>query len=174
MSTEAASAEALAALPAMAELVPHDPPMLLVDAITAWTPTTATVVTKIRAGSPFVVDGRVPASFGLEYMAQAVAAAKGAARHLGAGEASTDAQPPIGMLLGSRELRLMVESFAVGDALEIHVEREYDDGTLARYVCELRRDRGEAAEAGELLAGASLTVMIVDESSTDEPDGEVG
>ncbi|MCA9700025.1 MAG: hypothetical protein KC431_21045, partial [Myxococcales bacterium] len=119
--------------PAMTELVPHQAPMLLVDELLAWTPEHARVGAKVRAGGPFVVDGRMAASFCLEYMAQAIAAAQGMGARLRGDPAS------LGVLLGSRELRLEVDALEVGDQLEIEVDREYAEGGLARYACRVLR-----------------------------------
>jgi predicted hotdog family 3-hydroxylacyl-ACP dehydratase len=135
--------------PPVAELVPHEPPMLLVDELLEWSPDAALVRATIRAGSPFVTLDRMPATILLEHMAQAIAVANGMAdRQAGrvAGE--------VGVLLGTRELELFCDELAVGEVLELRVVREFADGKLARYAC-------TAARAGELLARATINVMIV-------------
>jgi predicted hotdog family 3-hydroxylacyl-ACP dehydratase len=133
--------------PAVAELVPHEPPMLLIDELLAWSPEQARVRAQVRAGSPFVEAGRAPALVLVELMAQAVAAASGMARR------QTGAPPVRGVLLGTRELELMIDELAVGDALTIDVARQLDDGTVARYACSVER-------AGRIIARAELNVMI--------------
>lgn len=135
-----------AELPPIRELLPHEPPMLLLDELVSWSPERAQLRATVRAGSPFVVDGRMPAACCLEYMAQAAAAARGIEQHL------RGVAPSLGVLLGTRELRLELESLAVGDELDIAVTEEFSDQKLARYACELRR-------AGELVAAATLNVM---------------
>jgi predicted hotdog family 3-hydroxylacyl-ACP dehydratase len=139
--------------PPVAELVPHEPPMLLVDELLEWSPETALVRATIRAGSPFVSQDRMPATILLEHMAQAIAVANGMADRA-AGRVASE----LGLLLGTRELELHCDELAVGDVLELRVVREFSDGKLARYAC-------TAAHAGELVARATINVMLV---STEE------
>lgn len=134
-------------LPPIAELVPHEPPMLLVDELVEWSPERARVRARVRAGNPFVEAGRAPALVLLEIMAQAVAAAGGMLQHQRGKPARR------GFLLGTRELELLVDELALDDELDIAVERLHDDGTLIRYACVARR--GTAP-----LARAELNVMI--------------
>ncbi|NVB42505.1 hypothetical protein G6O69_32075 [Pseudenhygromyxa sp. WMMC2535] len=143
--------------PPVAELVPHEPPMLLIEAVLDWSPERARISATVRPGSPFVHEGRLEASYCLEYMAQAIAAARGLQVRL-SGE-----PPSMGVLLGSRELRLEVESLAVGDALELVVERVYVEGKLGSYACETWR-------AGQRVASATINVMSA--SAEDLAGGE--
>ena len=138
--------------PPVAELVPHEPPMLLVEELLAWTPERARVAATIRAGSPFVVGERMPAAILLEYMAQAIAVANGMADHVAGVELGE-----VGLLLGTRELELSVDELAVGDALELLVTREFSDGKLARYACVTVR-AGEPED--QALARATINVMV--------------
>jgi predicted hotdog family 3-hydroxylacyl-ACP dehydratase len=132
--------------PPVAELVPHEAPMLLVDELVEWSPTQARVRAQVRRGGPFVSDDRLPATILLEYMAQAVAVAEGMA-----GRAS--GRREMGLLLGVRELNLEVDAVAVGDVLDIHVAKRFADDKLASYACEVRR--GE-----QLLANGAVNVML--------------
>ena len=134
------------AFPPVAELVPHDPPMILVDELVEWSQTEARVRAKIRAGGPFVVDGQVPATILLEYMAQAIAVADGMSARI-------TGNRDIGLLLGTRELSLACEGVSVGDELDILVHQEFADASIARYACEVQR-------GGERLADAVVNVMI--------------
>jgi predicted hotdog family 3-hydroxylacyl-ACP dehydratase len=132
----------------VAELVPHEPPMLLVDELVEWSPTRSRVRARVRAGGPFVVAGRMPSTILLEYMAQAIAVAEGA------GEAPTSGERSPGLLLGTRELELDIQAVSVGDILEIVVERQFSDADsgLASYTCEVQRE-------GQRLAAAVVNVM---------------
>ena len=56
--------------PPVSELLPHDAPMILVDELVEFDGTTAVVLARVRQGQPWVQDGRVPATFCIEYMAQ--------------------------------------------------------------------------------------------------------
>lgn len=144
-------------LPPVAELVPHEPPMILVDELVEWSPTRARVRARVRPGGPFVVAGRMPATILLEYMAQAIAVAEGMRGRVGrvgpAGPASGERSP--GLLLGTRELELDVQELAVGDILEIRVEQRFGDAdsSLASYDCEVHGD-------GRRLAAAVVNVML--------------
>jgi predicted hotdog family 3-hydroxylacyl-ACP dehydratase len=134
--------------PPVAELVPHEPPMLLVDELVEWSPDSALVRATIRAGNPFVTQGRMPATVLLEHMAQAIAVANGMADRVAGRNAGE-----IGLLLGTRELELFCDELGVGELLELRVVREFSDAKLARYAC-------TAARAGELLARATINVMV--------------
>ena len=136
-----------ARFPPVAELVPHEPPMLLVDELLEWSPDAALVRATIRAGNPFVSGDRMPATILLEHMAQAIAVANGMADRQ-AGRVVAE----IGLLLGTRELELFCDELAVGETLELRVVLEFADDKLARYAC-------TAARAGELLARATINVM---------------
>ncbi|MFV8753914.1 3-hydroxylacyl-ACP dehydratase [Nannocystaceae bacterium ST9] len=139
--------------PPVAELVPHEPPMVLIDELVAWTPERARVRAQVRAGSPFVEAGRAPAVVLIEVMAQAIAAASGMAHHLRGGKLGR------GVLLGTRELELAVDELRVGDELAIDVVKQLDDGKTARYACTVERE-------GQTIARAELNVMIVIERQT--------
>lgn len=141
-------ADAKQPFPPVAELVPHEPPMLLVEELVEWSESAALVRATIRAGSPFVAGERMPATILLEYMAQAIAVANGMADRL-RGRAASE----VGLLLGTRELDLQVDELAVGDVLELRVAREFRDDKLARYACTAER-------AGEQLARATINVMV--------------
>lgn len=132
--------------PPVAELVPHEAPMILVDELVAWSSTCAQVRAQVRRGGPFVADGQLPATILLEYMAQAVAVADGM-------NGRVSGRREIGLLLGVRELNLEIDAVAVGDVLDIHVAHRFADGTLASYDCEVRR-------ATQLLARGTVNVMI--------------
>lgn len=136
-----------AMLPPVAELVPHEPPMLLIDELVAWTPEQARVRAQVRAGSPFVEAGRAPALVLVEIMAQAVAAASGMAHRQRGGQLGR------GVLLGTRELELTIDELQVGDQLFIDVTRQFDEGKLLRYACTVERE-------GQTIARAELNVMI--------------
>lgn len=131
----------------IAELLPHAPPMVLLDRVLEAGGEHLTAVVTIRADSEFCRDGRVGAWVGIEYMAQAVAAWSGwQARSRG--EAIK-----VGFLLGTRRYEALAPEFCVGDTLAIFVEREFQaDNGLARFRAEIRR--GE-----ELCARSSISVF---------------
>jgi len=129
--------------PPIAELVPHRPPMLLLDRVVAHDAESVICEVRIAARSPFVEDGRIPAVVGIEYMAQCVAAFAGLA-------ARAEGRPPrIGFLLGCRELRLCTDAFAVGDTLTVEARRTWGDSALGHFICRVERD-GETLVSGTL------------------------
>jgi len=134
------------AYPPVAELVPHESPMLLVDELVAWSPERAHVRATLDPGGPFVDDGQVSATALVEYMAQAIAVADGMTGRV-------TGRTGIGLLLGSRELRFEVESVEVGATVDVFIEQRFADQRLASYACELRRDDA-------LLVSGVLNVML--------------
>lgn len=132
--------------PAIEELLPHAPPMVLLDRVLEVVGESLVAELEIRPLSPFCRDGEVAAWVGIEYMAQAVAAWSGwQARQRG--EAVR-----VGFLLGTRRYDALVGAFAVGSRLRIEVEREFQaDNGLARFAARICRD-------GSLLARASISV----------------
>ena len=140
----------MTALPRVAELIPHAPPMLLLDELLEAGPGFARCAVRIREDSVFVEEGRVRAVVALEYMGQAAAALAGLKSPEGGG------RPVAGLLLGTRELTLRVPCFEVGDALVVDVKEEYRDERLSSFRCSVQR-------AGETVAEAVLNVRLSQE-----------
>ena len=67
----------MTAFPAIAEVLPHSAPMILLEEIVACGGASIRCRATIRSDSMFVAAGRVRAIVSLEYMAQAVAAFAG-------------------------------------------------------------------------------------------------
>lgn len=132
--------------PPIVELVPHRPPMLLLDRVLSYDGERVVCETVLEAGSPFVEQGRVPAVVGIEYMAQAIAAGAGlSARDSG----ETTAR--MGFLLGCRDLAIAVDSFQVGDRLTVEARRTWGEKELGSFACQVRR-------GDEILVEGALTV----------------
>jgi predicted hotdog family 3-hydroxylacyl-ACP dehydratase len=127
--------------PAIAELVPHSGPMVLLDAMTEWAPGEATCVMHVRAGMPFVKGEALDAVALMEPMAQAVAACLGYEAFQG-GEGVR-----VGMIIGCRKFEIEVPSLTVGDALQITVSRIRGSDTLSHFECETRRREETVARA---------------------------
>lgn len=128
-------------LPPIDELVPHARPMILVDRLVRWAPGHAECEVVLGPDSPFVQDGRVRALVAIEYMAQSVAA------YAGMKERQRGEKPSIGLLLGTRELRLEVDHFAVGERLTVNVEHVFGDERLGSFRCRVQRGSETVAEA---------------------------
>ena len=132
--------------PPIVELVPHRPPMLLLDRVLAYDGEVVTCETVLRPDSPFAEQGHVPAIVGIEYMAQAIAAGAGLrARDNGA------ASGRMGFLLGCRSLTISVEHFDVGDRLMVEARRTWGENELGNFACKVQR--GE-----DVLVEGALTV----------------
>ncbi len=139
--------------PPLASLLPHRPPMLLLDGVERFETGLIECGVTPRAGGPFVEDDRVPALVSVEYFAQAAATYFGLVHRDRGGMR-------IGVLLGARELRLEVDSFPVDAPMTARVREVWTDGQIAQFDCELR------GRAGELLASASINVHSAPPSSS--------
>ncbi|HXC65263.1 MAG TPA: 3-hydroxylacyl-ACP dehydratase [bacterium] len=134
-------------------LLPHRPPMVLLDRALGLDGDWFEAEVDVEASSPLHQDGGVPAYVGIEYMAQAVAAYAGAEglEHGGAVK--------VGMLLGSRDYQCRLPTFATGMRLKVRVRKAlYQAGGISAMDC-LVLD----AATGQQLASAQLTVVQVDD-----------
>ena len=127
-------------------LVPHQPPLRLIDAVREAGGESCTTLTRVDPTAWYAdPDGAMPAWFGLELMAQTIAAFSGN-RHRG------DLAPKYGYLLGTREYRCAVAAFPAGAQLEVEAKvHEAEVLGLSAFACELRLD-------GAVLAHAILKV----------------
>jgi predicted hotdog family 3-hydroxylacyl-ACP dehydratase len=132
--------------PPLIELVPHRPPMLLLDEVLAFDGEHARCSVRLRPDSPFARSGRVPSWVALEYCAQCVAAFAGLR-----GRAEGDRPPRIGFLIAARELVLEVDAFDAGDVLLVQVHRVFGEARLGHFECSVER-------RGVVVAKASLSV----------------
>ena len=135
--------------PPVAELVPHRPPMILIDEILDIGERSLSARVALSEGSPFVEDGKLPALVTIEYMAQSVAAFAGALRR------AAGKPVRLGFLIACREMELEVDSLFVGDELEVTVNQVWTDEQLGKFDCLVTR-------RGEKISRASLSVYQVD------------
>jgi predicted hotdog family 3-hydroxylacyl-ACP dehydratase len=131
--------------PPVAEVVPHKPPMLLLDQVLSYGDDRVTCEVRIGPDTPFLEEDMVPAVVGIEYMAQTVAAYAGLTAR-GQGKAAR-----IGFLLGCRDLKITTDGFALGDRLVVEAHRTWGESDLGSFACKVERD-------GELLLQGVLTV----------------
>lgn len=128
---------------AIAELLPHQAPMLLLDRLLDYQGTRVRCETRVGARHGLLLDeqGNLPAWVGLELMAQTIAA--------WAGMRGRERGEPvrIGMLLGSRQYQSQVPSFAAGERLVIEAECLLEDGGMASFECRILRGDEPCAEA---------------------------
>ena len=111
-------------------LVPHNPPMVLVDEILHSEEKQLIAKVTPAIGKPFADEqGNIPAWIGLEYLAQAIAAWSGW-QGLQAGN-----PVQLGFLLGSRRYQANVSQFFADQPLILTVNHNYQEGGLAAFEC---------------------------------------
>ena len=147
-----------AELPPVTEVLPHRPPVLLLDRVLSHD-TEETVARVTIAADQWLrrADGSAPPWLALEYMAQCVAAHEGLL-------ARDEGRPlPRGYLMGAHGLRLHAAGFAAGEQLEVRASRFRGRPGLGvlSHVCSI------SSQEGELLAEGRLSVALA------PPDGEV-
>lgn len=149
MGPSLAPERGVSALPAVAELVPHAPPMVLLDALVAHEAASTTARATVRADHPLLRDGRLPAVAALELVAQAAAARRGLQLR-----ERRDA-PRVGFVVGAPRVELLADAVDVGAELVIVVRpvgEEHEEG--------LRVLEGEVHADGSLVA--RVTVQVVE------------
>ncbi|GGO65896.1 MULTISPECIES: ApeP family dehydratase [Bowmanella] len=137
------------------DLIPHRPPMVLIDAMVAYDEQHAKCRVCIHPQVNFfdsALNG-VPAHVGMEYMAQTIAAFAGAQ--------ARDAGEPIsvGFLLGSRKYECLHSHFANGTELLVSVEQLHREASgLGVFDCRIEA-------AGMVLAQAKINVFQPENAS---------
>jgi predicted hotdog family 3-hydroxylacyl-ACP dehydratase len=134
--------------PPIEQLLPHRPPMILIDRMIDATDTGSRCDVTIESQTLFLEPGGVPAFVGLEYMAQAVAAYGGYRSYL-AGKPIA-----IGFLLGTPQLKSYCQFFDCGQTLQIQVTHVWGDHELMQFHCTI-----QDASTGKLLQQAELNVF---------------
>ena len=129
----------------MAEVVPHRPPMLLLDEITSWDGQRVECRLVPRDDSPFVEAGRAPATLAIEYMAQCIAVYVGLMAH------ARGEPVRIGYLAGARDVTLDAHEFRVGEVLYVEASHIWGDDALGSFACAVRRE-GAVVAKGTLSA----------------------
>ena len=138
--------------PDIAELVPHEGDMVLLERVLAADTDTLSAELAIRPSTMFCDGAGVGAWVGIEYMAQAIAAHAGLLARL-RGDAVK-----VGFLLGARRYQCSVPLFEVGMLLHVHVQHAMQgDNGLGAFECRI-----DDAATGAALAHATLTVFEPD------------
>ena len=134
-------------LPPIEELVPHRGTMLLLDRVVEFDPGRVVAEYSPRQGAWYVDEaGDMPAWFGIELMAQAVAA------HVAMKKRLAGLPRKMGALLGTRSYEASVKSFVAGQVVRIGAQEVFrDDAGLAAYDCVIVRN-------AETLATSTLKV----------------
>lgn len=134
--------------PPVEELLPHAPPMVLLDAVEEVEGLRCRCRVDVRSGAPFAGEDGVPAYVGIEYLAQAVGALSG-------WRARLSGKPPhLGFLLSVREYASEVATFPMGTTLLVEVTHVWGEGEMMRFDGVLRD-----ATHGQILAQGGLSVF---------------
>lgn len=132
--------------PKLEELVPHTPPMLLLDEIVETSKSAITCKLNLRSDSTFVRQGRVRAVIALEYMAQCAAAYAGYQQYL------DGKRSQMGYLVSVRDAVFETGYLYVGDELLVRADHRWGNETTANFQCEVAR-------SGLAIAHATLSAF---------------
>ena len=132
------------------ELIPHRPPMLLINQLIAVSAKQSSSLVVIDNETPFYQnDLGIPSWIGLEYMGQTAALMAGFQARVGLIDSH------LGFLLGSRQYKVEVEYFQVGRELLVNcVEVALVGESLATFDCTICYNDTE-----QQIAQASLSVF---------------
>ena len=125
------------------ELLPHAPPMVLLDQVERWDKGEVTTSLKIHEKLPFFIsdDSYIPAYVGLEYMAQTCGAYAG----LEALESGQSVR--LGFLLGTRNYHSVVDGFRPGEKLTITAKEVLRQELMGVFDCHIFSEDKEIASA---------------------------
>ena len=134
--------------PKIMELIPHRPPMLLINGLEKVSEKHSQATVIIDADTPFYQQGKgVPAWIGLEYMGQTAALIAGHQVLEGLSE------PHLGFLMGSRKYEASVEYFEPHSNLTVVCEEAALVGeSLATFKCTISNSQTQAILATALLS----------------------
>jgi predicted hotdog family 3-hydroxylacyl-ACP dehydratase len=142
--------------PRILQLIPHRPPLLLIDQLLDVSLEQASALITITPASSFAVVGKgVPSWISLEYMGQTAALIAGY-------QAQQNPGPPqLGYILGTRRLTTSVAYFGFGSVLVVRCQQDGVVGnSLANFRCSIHAMEyaGGREQPGRCLAEASLSV----------------
>lgn len=150
--------------PLMGDLLPHAPPMVLLDEVIDWSADSVTTGLTIRPDTPFFVTGQgIACHVGIEYMAQTCGAFAGL-------EARLAGRPVrLGFLLGTRHYHASAAWLAEGWRITVTATAVFREGPMGVFDCRIRHGDQEVAVA-------RLTLYQPDEATNAPPDAkdEVG
>ena len=110
------------------DLIPHRPPMVLIDNIESVNLESSSLVASFTAKEQWRGNW-----FAIEYMAQTAAALAGALDKV----SDDGARGRPGLLLGTRRLEFGIAEFVPGVHYFVKAVREYVDGDSAAFACEI-------------------------------------
>jgi predicted hotdog family 3-hydroxylacyl-ACP dehydratase len=124
-------------------LVAHRPPMLLLASVLETGPGTVKALARVDPGGWYADgEGAMPGWFGIELMAQTVAAFSGALME------AEGREPRTGYLLGTRAYLCSLPSFPAGAELVVDAKLQYSDELgLSAFQCRITLEGEEIATA---------------------------
>jgi predicted hotdog family 3-hydroxylacyl-ACP dehydratase len=129
----------------IARLLPHAPPMILIDEVVGWNEDQIMTRLTVRRDAVFAQESGIPAHIALEWMAQTCGALVGI-------RAIEEQRPVrIGFVLGTRDFCATVPWFGLGESLAITALVVFNDEEMAQFDCRVDRQ-------AETCATARLTV----------------
>ncbi len=137
------------------ELLPHRPPMVLIDAVEGFDPDEKTLTAKVTITPEQIfhftgsdAEAGVPNWVAIEYMAQTSAALAGCYdKHV-----APDQPARPGLLLGTRKLDLKRTRFETGKTYHVTAKNAFWDADAAAFECTIRDDAGEEVATATLNA----------------------
>ena len=140
--------------PKLFELIPHRPPMLLINQVLAVDEKSSSALVIVDSDSSFFETSKgVPAWVGLEYMGQTAALIAGHQLQQGL------IAPHLGFLLGTRAFKSECDYFGTGSTLKVSCSEKVLVGDdLATFDCLIEKIN-ETTQDTTLLATASLSVF---------------
>jgi len=140
------------------ELLPHRPPMVLVDAVEDFDPSVPGVTVRftVTERSAFATPDGVPNWVAIEYMAQASAVLAECV----AKDEAPGAPPRPGLLLGTRRLSLEVPFFAPGESYRVTARVDFAEADMAAFSCAI------TDAAGTVVATATLNAYCPEDFVT--------
>lgn len=142
--------------PPITELIPHRPPMVLLDEVIACEPGRVTCRATLQPDCVFAVDGFVHPAALIELVAQACAA------YVRLLPGDGDGPPRLGLIMGSREASFEVDRLAVGEVLTVVAQKQYGESQLASFV-------GTVTRGTTLCATIQLSVVDAAAPTEDRP-----
>ena len=123
------------------DLVTHRPPLLLLDSIQEATEEKCIALVRVDPTAWYAeTDGAMPGWFGIELMAQTIAALSGARKR------QIGLTPVIGFLVGARSYESRMARFPAGEILEVEARLHYlDESGLGAFACEIRHQGQQVA-----------------------------
>ncbi len=144
----------------IAHYMPHSGAMLWLDRVLDYGPEHITTQVEVRRPMAFCASGSAPAYFGIEFMAQSVAAWSGLRRN------RRESRPPIGFLLGTRRYTCAVTHFAIGSTLTIRAAQCVENDGLAMFACEMDVSHVDTdSNTAHKVASANISVYSVPEEA---------